>query len=366
VTSVVVTGSAGRIGRRVVRLLERQPGVDQVIGLDSVQIGPAGDRAARRRLDIEHGGTELVEALRRADVLVHLARTTGDPDDEVARARNRRTLDSALTAAAEAGVSHVVVISSALVYGAWANNAVPLAEVTPLRPNPGFSYGVDAAELERVVGEWADLNGRGLTVLRPAPAVGERSSSWIGRAMQAAARVRVGSADPPVQFLHVDDLAAAVAVAVERRLDGAFNVAPDGWISGDGLRALQAARPRFWFPEPVAERISALRSRRARRPMPAGLLPYTMHPCVVANDRLRAEGWVPQLTNEEAFVAADEPPPWASMNAHQRQVVSLVITGVLLVAAVTGLVFLVRWLRGRAARAAALFSVGELPERIEE
>ena len=50
------------------------------------------------------------------------------------------------------------------------------------------------------------------------------------------------------------------------------------------------------------------------------------------------------------FVVADEPPPWASMNAHQRQVVSLVITGVVLVAGVTGLVFLVRWLRRRAAR----------------
>lgn len=344
-TRVVVTGAAGRIGRRVVRMLERSDAVDAVVAVDRVPSSPAWGKLTRRRIDLERGRQELAAALVDADVLVHLARAAGDPEDEVARRRDRRALAAGLAAASDAGVGHVLVISSALVYGAWANNAVPLAEVAPLRPNPGFTYGVDAAECERVVGEWAMAPGRALTVLRPAPAVAEKGSSWIGRTMQAAALVRVGTADPPVQFLHVDDLARAVVVAVEQRLDGAYNVAPDGWLDGAELRALQGARPRFRLPEPLAERLAGLRSRRARRPMPLGLLPYTMHPCVVANDRLRAAGWVPAASNEEAFVVADEPPPWAEMNAHQRQVASLAAAAGAIAGALVATILLIRRLR---------------------
>jgi len=93
-----------------------------------------------------------------------------------------------------------------------------------------------------------------------------------------------------------------------------------------------------------------MRSRRARRPMPLGLLPYTMHPCVVANDRLRAAGWVPESSNEEAFVVADEPPPWAALNAHQRQVFSLFAAAAGVVGAVVAIVLTVRHLRHRTTR----------------
>jgi nucleoside-diphosphate-sugar epimerase len=314
-------------------------------------VGATAGRLVRRQVDLAQARVEDVAALLAgSDVLVHLARSTQDPDDELAQLRDRRALLTALEAAAHAGVGHVVAVSSALVYGAWANNPVPLPESAPLRPNPGFSFAVQAAELERVVGDWATEEHRRVTLLRPAPAVAEQNSSWIGRAMQGAARIRVGAGDPPVQFLHVDDLASAVVVAVTAGLSGAYNVAPDGWLSGEDLRALQGARPRLWLPEPLAERLAVLRSRRARRPMPAELLPYTMNPCVVANDRLRAEGWSPDLSNEEAYVASDDAPPWAAMNARQRQVISLTALGLATAAVVMAVVLVGRRLHRRARR----------------
>ncbi len=36
--------------------------------------------------------------------------------------------------------------------------------------------------------------------------------------------------------------------------------------------------------------------------MPPGVVPYLMHPWVIANDRLKATGWAPQHSNEEAIL----------------------------------------------------------------
>jgi nucleoside-diphosphate-sugar epimerase len=51
-----------------------------------------------------------------------------------------------LDAASAAGVTHVVVLSTAMVYGAWGNNPVPLTEDAPLRPDPSLVYASARAE----------------------------------------------------------------------------------------------------------------------------------------------------------------------------------------------------------------------------
>src|SRR5439155_1133002 len=62
-----------------------------------------------------------------------------------------------------------VYASTAMVYGAWPNNPVPLTEDAPLRPNPGFAYAASRAEIERAALEWREADDRRrLAVLRPA------------------------------------------------------------------------------------------------------------------------------------------------------------------------------------------------------
>ena len=98
----------------------------------------------------------------------------------------------------------------------------------------------------------------------------------------------VGDAIPPVQYLHHDDLADAVVLACAAELDGAFNVAPDGWMSEEEALALTAG--------PLPARLRR-RVRWLRPEVPADLLPYLLHPWVVANDRLRAAGWTPRYSS---------------------------------------------------------------------
>ena len=111
-------------------------------------------------------------------------------------------------------------------------------------------------------------------------------------------------------------------LAWRRRLDGPFNVAPDGWIPGDEVRAL-AGVPRVRVPDPVARRVAWTRWKLGLSPTPPGLLPYTVHPWVIANDRLKAAGWAPTSTNEEAYVAGHRPAPWATVSPQRRQELAL-------------------------------------------
>ena len=54
-----------------------------------------------------------------------------------------------------------------------------------------------------------------------------------------------------------------------------------------------AARRGSACPERLAVRLAGMRWRWGLAPTPPALLPFTVHPWVVANDRLRADGWEP-------------------------------------------------------------------------
>jgi hypothetical protein len=155
--------------------------------------------------------------------------------------------------------------------------------------------------------------------------------------------------EPPVQFVDLDDLAVAVDVARRQRLDGAFNVAPEGSIPGDEVRSLVGAPPKVPLPERIASRVLRWGFRWGLGPTPPELVPYVLHPWVVAADRLRAEGWTPAVSNEEACVEAHEVGPWATLSPRRRQEIALGAAGVGLVGVVVGAVLLVRRLLRRPA-----------------
>jgi nucleoside-diphosphate-sugar epimerase len=159
---------------------------------------------------------------------------------------------------------------------------------------------------------------------------------------------RLGEDDVPAQFLHLDDLASAVELVVERRLDGVYNVAPDGHVPGSRVRSLWGMAPRLRLPDRVAELVADVRWRFQRGPIPPGLRPYVRSPWLVSNGRLRAEGWAPTVTNEQAFVEGTDAKWWTMLTPKRRQELALgaMIVTVLLGTTVVG-VWLRRRMRGR-------------------
>jgi nucleoside-diphosphate-sugar epimerase len=262
-----------------------------------------------------------------------------DAHDADARASRRESalqgLADALAAAPQ--LSHLVLVSSAMVYGAWANNPVPLTEDAALRPDVEFAYARQLGAVEQLVDDWRRAApGRAVAVLRPVITMAVDGTSGIANALAAGMGQRMGEADPPAQFLHLDDLANAVVLAVGRRLDGVYNVAPDGWIPGERVRALAGAVPRVKLPERVSEVVGNLRWRFQRGPIPPGLRSYTRSPWLVANDRLKAEGWQPSVTNEQAYVEGTEAKWWTMVSPKRRQ--ELALGGLVAVLAATAVV----------------------------
>ena len=306
--TVVVTGGAGQLGERVrASLLRRDPEL--------------------RLLLVDTDVGELVDArgdaVARAEVVVDL----GSSDHDLRAERRESATEvaaSTLDAAEQLGAAHVVFVSSAMVYGAHRNNPVPITEETALRPDVEFVFARQLASAEELVEQWRlARGGRTTTVLRPAVALAEGGNSRLASALVAGLGRRFAEDDPPSQFLHLDDLADAVALAVTARLDGVFNVAPDGWVAGQRVRALSGERPRLPLPERFAELLARLRWRLLRGPIPPGLRPYTVHPWAVSNGRLRAAGWVPTVTNEQTYVESTEAPWYTTVTPKRRQELAL-------------------------------------------
>ena len=333
---VVVTGASSALGRRVCALAEADPAVARVIAIDRRPAGQVPAGVEVRQVDL--AAADLKPLFEGASVLVHLAQATGpEPQAGSADPGDGELAHRVLDAASAVGISHVVLLSSAVVYGAWANNAVPLTEDAALRPNPGVALASEKAELERAGAEWRDAHpGATVAILRPTVTVTAEGNGWLAEALARSSSLPVTDEEPPAQFVDVADLADAVDLARRSRLDGPRNVAPDGWMSGETVRALAGGVPRLRLPERLAVRVAGLRWRWGLAPIPPALLPFTVHPWVVANDRLRADGWEPQSSNEEAYVGAHRAGPWATLSPTRRQELSLGAAAVALVGVAVG------------------------------
>jgi nucleoside-diphosphate-sugar epimerase len=325
--TVVVTGTAGSLQSRVVRGLEALGDITIVAtdGSDDVDLG-----------------------IDTADVVIDMA--SSDHDRLAARRESATQFAAAsLGLADQLMADQVVFVSSAMVYGANAGNPFPLTEEAVLKPDNEFVFARQLASAEELVEQWRRSRaGRVSCVLRPAIALAGDGSSRLAGALVSGLGKRFAEDDPPAQFLHLDDLASAVVLAVGRRLDGVYNVAPDGWIAGERVRALSGEHPRIPLPERVSEVLGSLRWRFQRGPIPPGLRSYTHESWVVSSGRLVAEGWRPTVTNEQAYVEGTEARWWTMVSPKRRQELALGVGIVAIVlTTITGVVLGRRWWRRR-------------------
>lgn len=334
---IAVTGAAGPVGRRLCALLAADPDVELVRAIDRRRVhlpdsgrgDPRRDRLDVRRVHLREA--DLDEALEGIDVVCHLAGS--DPLEGTSVDHDLHATARLLDAVDRTGVGQLVVRTSATVYGAWGDNPVPLTEAAQLRPNPETAWVQMRVRIEEQVRAFADSHPDvAVAVLRPSVTVAEEGPDELGRVLAAARVVAPADGASPAQFVHVDDVVSAVDVVRRTRAEGAFNVAPDGAIPADRIRALVGGAPRVPLPAPLARRLTAIGWRYQLAPTPPGFVPFVTDSWVVANDRLRAIGWSPTMTNEEAYVAGHAAAPWAQISPKRRQELALGAAAAVLVA----------------------------------
>ncbi len=327
--TVLVTGAAGNLGRRVA---ERLAAHDRVIAVDLARApkGVPGIEAHALDLAGPRAEEELASLGSDASALVHLAWRPGG--------KHNLTATRHVLAAAEAlDVRQLVHVSSATVYGAWPDNPLPLTEEAEPRPNPEFAYAVEKRASEVLVERWArNHTSTGVAVLRPACTLGSTSDEPVYQALAEPRRPPLGSDGRMVQFLHIDDLAGAVLHTIAEDLSGTYNVAPDSGLTEEAAGALAGGSASLPLPASLRAALAALHWRSARQGAPPGAEAYAEHSWVVSGDKLRLTGWRAEYNSEQALVASDERGRWDDLPQARRVALTLAAAGLAIVATGAG------------------------------
>jgi len=313
---VAVTGAAQGIGEQLVRhLASSEAGksgvVKKVVAIDTIR-GDAPE-ATWRLADVRD--PVVADRLGGVDVVVHLAVDIDSTDERSDRnSANVRGTATVLTAAAAAGVKHVVLVTSAMVYGAQADNAVPLSEDSPLLAAPDSALLGDLLEMERLAAQAPRTHpGLSVTVLRPAALVGPGVDTVVTRHFEAPRLLALKGERMRWQFCHVDDLVSALELAVTRGRETESDsggeryrvaaVGSAGWLDQQDIERITGKR-HIELPAAVAFGTAERLHRLGASPAAAGDLHFLVYPWVVEASWLAEQGWAPEHDNEDALRAA--------------------------------------------------------------
>jgi len=295
---VAITGAAHGLGLALTARLAESDLVGRVVAID----GKRGDVSGVTWRIVDVRDPVLAGRLADVDVIVHTdIDTSPDTDARVRRAYNVRGAQTVLTAAAAGGVSRVVLVTSAMVYGARPTNPVPLPEDAPLSAESDDSVVGDLLEIEHLA-ERAPRSHLGLdvSVARPAALVGDGIDTLVTRHFEAPRLLAVKGCTARWQFCQVDDLVEALELAAAGRVTGAFAVGCDGWLEQDELEELAGLR-RIELPPGLTFATAQRLHRAGITPAPVTDLRYVVYPWVVECKALREAGWEPRYDNAQAL-----------------------------------------------------------------
>ncbi|MDP2342034.1 MAG: NAD-dependent epimerase/dehydratase family protein [Deltaproteobacteria bacterium] len=295
--SVAIVGGSGLVGTALVeRLLARG---ERFVVVDRAPPRRAVHHARVDLLDVDVDDLAALLHKHQVKRLVHLVARVDPPRDAADRERMRCLHEEGtrvvVDAARAAGVSRFVLVSSAVVYGAWPHNPLPLTEDDDVAPCP-FPYAQDKAAQERVVVDaWG--SAAGLTIVRPAIVYGPNAKSYLTELLRRARLPVLGGVlpaldgkRPPLQFVHVDDVAAVVDAALHRDRDGIFHACACDWLAFEEVAKITGARVVDVDARWLGRLLDALvpwmpPALRA----PSTLFPYLMHPFVLSGAKTERE-----------------------------------------------------------------------------
>jgi len=305
--TVAITGAAGYLGGRLLARLAADPAIEEIVGLD-VRPLPGGSVAKSTfyRMDVRDPELTEVLARHRVDALVHTAFVLLPPPRRLKEMHhiNVGGTDNVLRAAARTGVRRLLFVSSTTVYGAWPDNPVPLTEEHAPRPDPAYPYAEHKGQAEAL---WQSFGREhpeaACVILRPPGIVGQNMQGPLAQLLRSPRSIIIDGGRAPGQFVHEDDVAALVILALKAGACGVFNATPDDWLPWrDIWRGV--GRPLLDIPWTVARPLFGSLWR-------LGLLGHVTHPgqvnlarfpFVAHNGKARRElGWRPRHTTVEAL-----------------------------------------------------------------
>jgi UDP-glucose 4-epimerase len=245
---VLVSGMGGELGSRVAGLLEDEPWVGSLEGIDADPPRRRLRRAVFHRIvPGQHDRTVETVMDFNPHLVVHVA--VWEPHARASTDTARTLTDDAATsilgAAAECKALESIIVRSGIeIYGRARGSVTRPSEKVPI--NPTSTYGHMVAEIEETANAIGRRIGVSVGSLRLATVLGPHVPSTLGRVLRMPWVPFSVLADPPFAVIHQHDAAEAFLAAARTRPDEPLNIVAPGAIT-----ALQAARRGGRIPVPL-------------------------------------------------------------------------------------------------------------------
>lgn len=313
---VAITGATGNVGTALVRALERDERVREIVGIARRMPHQVPPKVVWKQADVGRDDGLLAEALKGADVVVHLAWLIQPEHDRGVLDRvnvegSRRVFEAAVAA----GAGTIVHASSVGAYSPGPKDRAGVDESHPTGGIASSTYSAQKAEVERILDEVEAAHAHVRVVrLRPGLIFQRDAASEIRRLFLGpfVPNVLLRRALLPIvprterlvfQAVHADDVGEAYRrVIAERDVRGAFNIAADPVLDPEELGRILGARP-----VPVPPRFLRAGADLAFRahlvPASAGWVDMAFGVPVMDTTRARTElGWEPKKSSGEALL----------------------------------------------------------------
>ena len=207
---------------------------------------------------------------------------------------------------ADSPVRKLVFKSSAHYYGSSRDDPAFFTEEMKRAHAPDTAIERDVVEAEASVLEFSDKSpDTTVTVMRFSNVLGSGLETSHSRLLSLPAVPMVLGFDPRYQFIHVDDVVAALAYAVENDLPGVYNGAADGVLALSEVIGLLGKRPLPLLP-PVATGLATVPMKRLGVRITPEMVNQLRYGRGLDNRKLKAAGFAFEHTTRETVLAFAE------------------------------------------------------------
>jgi UDP-glucose 4-epimerase len=297
---VLVTGISGKVGQLVcARLLAAG---HAVAGIDRRPWPDAPQGVVVHESDIRKRAAEDAFRTERPDAVIHMATVT----HLTAQSEDRYRINLGGTKAVfdcchRYGVKQAIFVGRHTYYGAAADSPLYHTEDEPPLGLETFPELADlvAADLYAGTALWR-IPEIDTAVLRVVYTLGPSRSGTLSSFLRGPRVPLILGYDPLFHFMHEEDLASAIALALEKKLRGVFNVAgpqplPLSVIIG------QAGLAPLLVPEPL---FRSLLGRFGLPRLPRGALNHIKYPVVIDGSSFRDKTGFRHAHDEHATIGA--------------------------------------------------------------
>jgi UDP-glucose 4-epimerase len=297
-----ITGVSGYLGTVVLRSLEGDAAIESIVGVDIRPPAATSPKLDFREVDIrDHAG--IREAMRGCDVALHMAYIFDEiRDKEKTHDVNVNGSKNVFHACLDTETPWLIQLSSMAAFGAHPDNPFPLSEDDYPRGDQRCYYSYGKAEIEqylyRLGKEHPELR---ITILRPCIIVGKRLDNTISWLMSRKLALSLRGSDPHTQYVHEDDMAAAIRLVLQQGAQGIFQVTSDDTIAFSEMKR-RAGMVAPSIPADFACSLADLSYRLGLSPISSHWINLFRHSMVGSNEKIKRElGWRPSYSSRELF-----------------------------------------------------------------